>query len=743
MPNSIFESPGSSLDPYIAESQIQKHAEDVERLLQGNAQIRAEYDRVNQQAQHLMAAFGRSQKDSEDRLGKIQAKITVLQDAVWRISHDAESVINSKYWKRTKFRRKLSNSLRKRRGRPAKTWPDTFNVGQYLDNSNAVSEVTAPDKSKRLNLIPYSGYSQQLHLTCVSMFRNEELRADDMMRHLCALFDRVILIDHLSTDRTRDIVARYNGHAGTEVVILSGQDLGYYQSEYMTAAARALNAEQRSDWLFFLDFDEILPFPSRDIFLQALVPLVGADVIHSNWYNLATGDEPLETMQNADVMVGPNVSEFTKVALNLRKLHGQPVTIAQGNHSTLVDGKNYIGERAFGLFHLPINGRETFLQKLKQGTRAYENTDGHSSVEGSHWHDLLGEYEKVTQDPVLWREVALRYGEPLKDILADIQSGKLTNGARPLRLTYAQVEAAPDKSPEALQPPSFTIETIDAVMALTFPRQDSSSTDAVAPLSKAIYETLPAIPSFVQGSSDERPARVHNAMIAAATELEVLALPTAWSGHKAFLFSLMEAMRPRRYVELGSHAGASFFAACQHIKMNGAYGEAVAVDLWEGDHQAGFYSEQVFNDFKYRLNTHFPNIGSYIRGYFSQAVALFEKESIDLLHIDGLHTYEAVKEDFETWRPALSNNGTIIFHDTSEYQTDFGVWQLFEEIEEIATASFRFRHCHGLGVLAFGDRDHNPAIELLEYLSENPSRSERYYATLGSALFEQALRRNL
>lgn len=748
LPNSVFEVTDSLLDPYKAEEFIAHHNREQEKILNANTNLRVEYDRIAVALSQLTVEYGKLLKRCDALTSVATEKTKAMEEALARIARDANVVVESKHWKRTEFYRKLSNSMRKYRGKPKKVWPKSFTPERYLPAPSVASEAEpepAPAQVKRLDLIPFHGRNLEPHLTCVSMVRNESKRADDMMRHLCALFDRVVVVDHLSTDGTAEIVARYDGHATTEVVILKGSDAGYYQSEYMTAVARALLAEQRSDWIFFLDFDEILPFRSREIFLQALVPLTGADVIHSHWYNLALEGGPADSFQCAQVTIGPKASPFTKVALNVPRLKDRKVTVRQGNHAVTVDGGEapYLGERAFGVFHLPINGKAAFRAKLEQGIRAYDQTEGHTAGEGVHWRELLPEVNRIAQDPVLLREVALRYGEPLTEVLADVEAGQLTPDTRPMTLNFAQTAPAPADAGASMQAPEFDLATINAVMGLAFKPSETTSADPLAGFSKPLYEMLAPRTERLDPTPLAQVSRIQNAMISAATELEVVALPTAWSGHKAFLFSLMEATRPRRYVELGTHAGASFFAACQHIKMNRAYGEAVAVDIWEGDHQAGFYDEHVFNKFKYTLNKHFPKIGFYIRGYFSQAVNLFEPGSIELLHIDGLHTYSAVKEDYETWRGVLSENGTIIFHDTSEYQTDFGVWQLFEEIEGAATASFRFRHCHGLGVLAFGDREINPAIEFLEHLAADPARAESYYATLGSALFEQALRRVL
>lgn len=85
--------------------------------------------------------------------------------------------------------------------------------------------------------------------------------------------------------------------------------------------------------------------------------------------------------------------------------------------------------------------------------------------------------------------------------------------------------------------------------------------------------------------------------------------------------------------------------------------------------------------------------------YFDEAVRAFEDSSIDLLHIDGLHTYEAVKHDYETWLPKVNKeNGIILFHDVSEKSKDFGVYELWGELQEKYEA-LTFEHYHGLGVI--------------------------------------------
>jgi O-antigen biosynthesis protein len=176
---------------------------------------------------------------------------------------------------------------------------------------------------------------------------------------------------------------------------------------------------------------------------------------------------------------------------------------------------------------------------------------------------------------------------------------------------------------------------------------------------------------------------------------------TAWCGHIPFAHWIVGAAQPRVLVELGTHQGVSYSAFCEAVARHNLKTECYAVDTWKGDDQAGHYGEEVYDEFRRFHDERYSRFSKLLRCTFDEALSYISDSSVDLLHIDGLHTYEAVRHDFEAWYPKLSEKGVVLFHDTNVREGDFGVWRLWEELRT-QFASFEFLHSYGLGVLAVG-----------------------------------------
>lgn len=211
---------------------------------------------------------------------------------------------------------------------------------------------------------------------------------------------------------------------------------------------------------------------------------------------------------------------------------------------------------------------------------------------------------------------------------------------------------------------------------------------------------------------------------------------SAWMGHVPFAMALMEMVKPRILVELGTHWGVSYCAFCQAIKELRLATQCFAVDTWQGDPHASFYTNEVLDNLKDHHDERYSLFSKLLRCTFDEALTHFEDKSVDVLHIDGYHTYEAAKHDFETWLPKMSERGVVLIHDIEVRDREtFGVWRFWDEIKQ-KYPSFAFYHSHGLGVLAVGE---TVPDGLRVLVSGGPAEAERirtYFANLGNHLDE-------
>jgi hypothetical protein len=193
---------------------------------------------------------------------------------------------------------------------------------------------------------------------------------------------------------------------------------------------------------------------------------------------------------------------------------------------------------------------------------------------------------------------------------------------------------------------------------------------------------------------------------------------------------LIDLLRPAAIVELGTRNGVSYSAFCQAVQRLGFVSSCMAVDSWRGDAHTGAYGHTVLSELRLY---HDPLYGAFSRlnqSTFDEAAAGVHNASVDLLHIDGFHTYEAASHDYQTWLPKVSNRGVVLFHDVAEHGRGFGVWKLWDELSS-RHPSFTFYHGHGLGVLGVGSDLPRDVTDLFDLSRAEAAAVRRFFHQQG------------
>ncbi len=172
-----------------------------------------------------------------------------------------------------------------------------------------------------------------------------------------------------------------------------------------------------------------------------------------------------------------------------------------------------------------------------------------------------------------------------------------------------------------------------------------------------------------------------------------------WSGLRRFGYDLVAYMKPTSVLELGVYRGTSFFSFCQAVKDRKLNTKITGVDTWEGDKHTGYYDSQHLSLLRKILKKYYSGVSvSLLQMEFDSAIEKIKDGSIDILHIDGLHTYTAAKHDYDTWKSKVSDNGVILFHDVHYLKRGFGVHKLWKDLKE-KNATLELKHSNGLGIL--------------------------------------------
>jgi predicted O-methyltransferase YrrM len=160
-------------------------------------------------------------------------------------------------------------------------------------------------------------------------------------------------------------------------------------------------------------------------------------------------------------------------------------------------------------------------------------------------------------------------------------------------------------------------------------------------------------------------------------------------------------------VEIGSYKGKSTCWLASGSKEAGR--EIVtAVDHFKGspEHQMGFHNAQISSTLP-EFNENIKRLGleDKIRITVSDSVMAISSWSqpIRLLFIDGDHSYEASKLDFECWSPFIVQKGYVIFHDVDVWS---GVTKFYNELIHSTNEFMEILSIMSLRVIQKTKRDH-------------------------------------
>ncbi|MDR1042161.1 MAG: class I SAM-dependent methyltransferase [Deltaproteobacteria bacterium] len=206
---------------------------------------------------------------------------------------------------------------------------------------------------------------------------------------------------------------------------------------------------------------------------------------------------------------------------------------------------------------------------------------------------------------------------------------------------------------------------------------------------------------------------------------------SAWLENTLLAFWIIKTLRPKVLVELGTDSGYSYMAFCQAVSHLGLDTKCYAVDLWGPLGNFRYDWEYNFNVVDSYNRKNYAPFSELIRDTFDNASEKFSEGDIDLIHIDGTHTYDAVKNDFDTWKGKMSGRGVMLFHDINVVwdEFDFGVWRFWDEIRA-SRPSFTFSVGAGLGILGVGEDLPEPLNFLL---SADVDDAQKIHGIFGNA----------
>jgi cephalosporin hydroxylase len=138
------------------------------------------------------------------------------------------------------------------------------------------------------------------------------------------------------------------------------------------------------------------------------------------------------------------------------------------------------------------------------------------------------------------------------------------------------------------------------------------------------------------------------------------------------LGKILQAHAPARSLEIGTNYGGTLFLLCN---LSSPSAKIISVDLPSGRFGGGYPRRKIplFRQFpKSGQQQHLIRADSHRQETKERVLRILHGELLDYLFLDGDHTYEGVRQDFEMYAPLVRSGGIIALHDIAVHNRDTG-----------------------------------------------------------------------
>jgi len=250
-----------------------------------------------------------------------------------------------------------------------------------------------------------------MKLISVSVVRNEEDIIEAFVRYHCSILDRMVIVDHGSTDETKTILEKLL-QEGLPLNVHHDDRYEHDQSAMITEWACDTVLRYAPDWVLPLDADEFLRPTDREKVRDAFAAFDNGTPIKIIPYTYVLANE--HKGNEASIFKRMTKRRKTESPLSARVMipsglleNDDSVRIKQGNHALEKDGLEISAQECdLTIAHFPYRSPGQLLRKVLTAWPRTVALYGKDSAQAFHWkqifHDLKAGHIPTSKDLYLY-----------------------------------------------------------------------------------------------------------------------------------------------------------------------------------------------------------------------------------------------------------------------------------------------------------------------------------------------------